>query len=106
ACLFAWACSRVLHSFPARRSADLGGGGGCEVSSGAFWTQRPCAVHVMPSPQSLPGRQREMHVPSGPQCEPGEHSLSSVHLGSARSEEHTSELQSRENLVCRLLLAK
>src|SRR5690606_41628916 len=25
-----------------------------------------------------------------------------VHLGAARSEEHTSELQSRENLVCRL----
>src|SRR5207302_6944128 len=28
------------------------------------------------------------------------------HLGSLRSEEHTSELQSRENLVCRLLLEK
>src|SRR5436309_10821354 len=27
-------------------------------------------------------------------------------LGGARSEEHTSELQSRENLVCRLLLEK
>src|SRR5690606_39802133 len=27
-------------------------------------------------------------------------------LGVARSEEHTSELQSRENLVCRLLLEK
>src|SRR5690606_39466631 len=27
-------------------------------------------------------------------------------LGEARSEEHTSELQSRENLVCRLLLEK
>src|SRR5690606_40389137 len=27
-------------------------------------------------------------------------------LGLARSEEHTSELQSRENLVCRLLLEK
>src|SRR5436309_12611300 len=27
-------------------------------------------------------------------------------LGDARSEEHTSELQSRENLVCRLLLEK
>src|SRR5690606_23930883 len=26
--------------------------------------------------------------------------------GSSRSEEHTSELQSRENLVCRLLLEK
>src|SRR5690606_30621435 len=28
------------------------------------------------------------------------------HTGRQRSEEHTSELQSRENLVCRLLLAK
>src|SRR5207302_3399207 len=28
------------------------------------------------------------------------------HLGERRSEEHTSELQSRENLVCRLLLEK
>src|SRR5690606_41713948 len=27
-----------------------------------------------------------------------------LRLGSSRSEEHTSELQSRENLVCRLLL--
>src|SRR5207302_10714406 len=29
-----------------------------------------------------------------------------VHERSTRSEEHTSELQSRENLVCRLLLEK
>src|SRR5690606_39753025 len=29
-----------------------------------------------------------------------------VHVGGNRSEEHTSELQSRENLVCRLLLEK
>src|SRR2546430_13283408 len=29
-----------------------------------------------------------------------------VHLGSWRSEEHTSELQSQSNLVCRLLLEK
>src|SRR5436309_8947079 len=29
-----------------------------------------------------------------------------VHAASTRSEEHTSELQSRENLVCRLLLEK
>src|SRR5690606_40571432 len=29
-----------------------------------------------------------------------------VPLGKRRSEEHTSELQSRENLVCRLLLEK
>src|SRR5436309_9211332 len=30
----------------------------------------------------------------------------SAHRGLQRSEEHTSELQSRENLVCRLLLEK
>src|SRR5690606_39879578 len=29
-----------------------------------------------------------------------------IQFGVARSEEHTSELQSRENLVCRLLLEK
>src|SRR5690606_39395807 len=39
------------------------------------------------------------------------HELSHLHLGQrlghySRSEEHTSELQSRENLVCRLLLEK
>src|SRR5690606_40253032 len=32
--------------------------------------------------------------------------LSFPHEGRRRSEEHTSELQSRENLVCRLLLEK
>src|SRR5690606_40764838 len=36
---------------------------------------------------------------------PGGTSLSGTHSATApRSEEHTSELQSRENLVCRLLL--
>src|SRR5690606_41580804 len=32
--------------------------------------------------------------------------LQQGHQGERRSEEHTSELQSRENLVCRLLLEK
>src|SRR5215475_14702259 len=32
--------------------------------------------------------------------------LSLINFGLTRSEEHTSELQSRENLVCRLLLEK
>src|SRR5690606_41747042 len=32
--------------------------------------------------------------------------IPSARIPSARSEEHTSELQSRENLVCRLLLEK
>src|SRR5690606_39818076 len=34
------------------------------------------------------------------------HRLADGFLGLLRSEEHTSELQSRENLVCRLLLEK
>src|SRR2546426_3408860 len=38
--------------------------------------------------------------------EPGRAALHGVELGLARSEEHTSELQSPCNLVCRLLLEK
>src|SRR5690606_41693177 len=37
---------------------------------------------------------------------PFAHELIDTLTGRARSEEHTSELQSRENLVCRLLLEK
>src|SRR3712207_7627721 len=37
-------------------------------------------------------------VPTTPRCEPG--------TAARRSEEHTSELQSRQYLVCRLLLEK
>src|SRR5207302_10958928 len=37
---------------------------------------------------------------------PATRELSGLVLPRARSEEHTSELQSRENLVCRLLLEK
>src|SRR5690606_42109828 len=37
---------------------------------------------------------------------PGDYTPSGLCIRSRRSEEHTSELQSRENLVCRLLLEK
>src|SRR5690349_22072420 len=51
-------------------------------------------------------RQREhplqpRHAPLAPAPVGGQH-----HLGVGRSEEHTSELQSRRDLVCRLLLEK
>src|SRR5690606_39603020 len=39
-------------------------------------------------------------------CRRSRQSGTSPSVRSARSEEHTSELQSRENLVCRLLLEK
>src|SRR6266511_5586324 len=42
---------------------------------------------------------------SGPRL-PWRRRFRRIHLRTGRSEEHTSELQSRENLVCRLLLEK
>src|SRR5690606_40656443 len=41
-----------------------------------------------------------------PVPEPGRARPAQAERGNPRSEEHTSELQSRENLVCRLLLEK
>src|SRR5436309_6955360 len=41
-----------------------------------------------------------------PACGARARAPSAPHAGHVRSEEHTSELQSRENLVCRLLLEK
>src|SRR5690606_40307080 len=48
------------------------------------------------------GWRRAVHKVSRGVINPGESAADIVH----RSEEHTSELQSRENLVCRLLLEK
>src|SRR5690606_41982974 len=78
-----------LHSFPTRRSSDL------NVTSDAG--------------RSHACQQTRTSVPSPT----AESMLSRAPMASARSrmmlnrsEEHTSELQSRENLVCRLLLEK
>src|SRR5690606_41088842 len=82
---------RGLHSFPTRRSSDLPVSG--PASSG--WS-------VGSMPESPP---RRAGGPAWLMC-----SGDDDHRGRPgrpqRSEEHTSELQSRENLVCRLLLEK
>src|SRR5437867_8645954 len=74
---------RDLHSFPTRRSSDLGRGGarghGPLGASAAAPEARGGARPRAEGPRA----------PSGP-----------------RSEEHTSELQSPYDLVCRLLLEK
>src|SRR5690606_41978413 len=86
-CFSCSADHRYLHSFPTRRSSDLGW---------PIWLRlwrRPAS----PSSSSCTaGRGACCSSTSFPAC-PG---------ALARSEEHTSELQSRENLVCRLLLEK
>src|SRR5690606_41226152 len=75
---------RDLHSFPTRRSSDLdaAGLGSAGLAAGLAFTG---------SDSGLQPRARIRTFASGV---------------ATRSEEHTSELQSRENLVCRLLLVK
>src|SRR5690606_40822314 len=97
------AAHRGLPSFPTRRSSDLKrllGPRGC-AEPGAFLASQ--VLH------------RLCHTPGGSQMAQGprpEHGpLTGVRVVELagigpRSEEHTSELQSRENLVCRLLLEK
>src|SRR5207302_10242826 len=48
-------------------------------------------------------RDRRLRSSGGAGCG---HRIEATFWNSSRSEEHTSELQSRENLVCRLLLEK
>src|SRR5690606_41949572 len=80
-----------LHSFPTRRSSDL-------PTSPHSVKMCPCPP---PSMRINPWNSRKKpKVPwSHPKNPPPRSSA-------GRSEEHTSELQSRENLVCRLLLEK
>src|SRR5204863_7898258 len=60
---------------------------------------RSCAL-----PSTLPGVSRRLtRVPTSRKSLG---SLSGTSVGTGRSEEHTSELQSRRDLVCRLLLEK
>src|SRR5699024_12666083 len=81
----------ALHPFPTRRSSDLSTGIRARSPSRS-WS---------PGPRTPPTRRSAATTCSA---------RSTVHGGrrraSSRSEEHTSELQSRFDLVCSLLLAK
>src|SRR5207253_5394703 len=85
---------RHLHSFPTRRSSDLGTGkedAGTTDSAGRFRV-----IHLQPNVYSV--------TVNAPGFTPYKQDKVVVEVG--RSEEHTSELQSRGHLVCRLLLEK
>src|SRR5690606_42037521 len=65
-------------------------------SGPCVWCFWPCSRDQVACPDDLRAVAR---------LEPlGEFTLAGAHRTGKRSEEHTSELQSRENLVCRLLL--
>src|SRR5690606_41891744 len=92
---------RALHSFPTRRSSDL------SVTS--------VGCVRLPVGPPLPGDVGDTGSVVCQPCPDEEQVRKAVQepdtiridgRSPGRSEEHTSELQSRENLVCRLLLEK
>src|SRR5688572_31147528 len=84
-----------------------------------FRSSRPASLEIVPTSDPIPGRVRRatrcppppsgaaspgtVHTRSSPSSLRRPRTVGSAH---ARSEEHTSELQSQSNLVCRLLLEK
>src|SRR5690606_7865191 len=83
-------CERKKETARALKGAALSGARELERRTRIAAERLQCSSHVPP--------ELEHHRRS--QGEKGESSLTALLL---RSEEHTSELQSRENLVCRLL---
>src|SRR5690606_41736194 len=104
-CFYCVRVHRALHSFPTRRSSDLVVVVHfCYVVAGGL---------VQPSVETVPegpGLRAGDDVDGVGEVAGGFAKLVEVESGvvmeDERSEEHTSELQSRENLVCRLLLEK
>src|SRR5690606_42028664 len=95
-----------LHSFPTRRSSDLmlsleGDNMIPQEFAGALEILRSSA-HRMPKEQVQAVLRQEL---GDYEAKFGSLDLTPM-AAASRSEEHTSELQSRENLVCRLLLEK
>src|SRR5205085_10785387 len=91
----------ALHSFPTRRSSDL-------RTDRFGWWETPMWTDVV-TPNQVKRAVRLAGDRSG-EVQLAEHEIIDVLLRTRRtierSEEHTSELQSQSNLVCRLLLEK
>src|SRR5690606_42102595 len=99
--LFLYRCGphRDLHSFPTRRSSDLRPSPVPRPPLKLRSKIRGSSSGGIPSPSSPTSTTTELT--------PGLVWMVTVPAPcTSRSEEHTSELQSRENLVCRLLLEK
>src|SRR5699024_12652413 len=87
----------TLHSSPTRRSSDL-----CQADAGAMGGSRSEEFRTQPRSARTPSWSPTAVTP--PMSRPT--SPRPPRRSSGRSEEHTSELQSRFELVCRLLLEK
>src|SRR5699024_12680548 len=87
---------RVLLSFPTRRSSDLAW----------YSSDFPSWIWEGAEAQYIPGIVLEVSFEQNHLTYHGKASSIETIPGIYRSEEHTSELQSRFDLVCRLLLEK
>src|SRR5690606_39630837 len=95
--------ARVLHeehSFPTRRSSDL------SIQKSGKKELELCLYVLILKPHSRLQKRSLRLAGYSPIQTAGLQSDNLHHRALNRSEEHTSELQSRENLVCRLLLEK
>src|SRR3712207_8893298 len=94
---------RDLPSFPTRRSSDLCATRRAPVTDATTTAASPDSL-TRRLLRHLPGRQRQ---PSTGTSRSRSLTVTSATVARGpRSEEHTSELQSRQYLVCRLLLEK
>src|SRR5690606_42164628 len=101
---FFYSCAALPHppSFPTRRSSDLTSPR-CPASSAIAASAIPPSPSCSWSRATAPAALRRAAAIASTRRSFRCAARSST---SSRSEEHTSELQSRENLVCRLLLEK
>src|SRR5690606_41413655 len=95
---------RDLHSFPTRRSSDL-------IENCFEKTTTPIEevthlILVSCTGMYAPGLEMDIIHHFGIRQTAERYAIHFMGCYASRSEEHTSELQSRENLVCRLLLEK
>src|SRR5699024_12118019 len=86
--------TRVRHSFPTRRSSDL------QFPLGLHQSLQLLQIHVVVQ------NPLQQNLAAGAFLGVLRRSLLALTASERRSEEHTSELQSRFDLVCRLLLEK
>src|SRR5690606_39904514 len=94
-----------LHSLPTRRSSDLGSSP-ANRRRPALSSAGMCSFTGTPAASASSARSSGLRSNVGYD---GVHPMREAWARTSavlRSEEHTSELQSRENLVCRLLLEK
>src|SRR5207248_11586641 len=91
---------RPLHSFPTRRSSDLAAAKAALNQAMGIEgpTDYEVADEMIAEVQGEQAPLESLHF--------GDHFVRDLVVGRARSEEHTSELQSPYDLVCRLLLEK